>query len=88
MSYAVEWEPEATGTIRSLDVAVAELVLDGIDLLCEAPTQLSRRSDNMSRPEQVYTFVAEKIRISIYFKFSQDETTLHLTDISVTEVLP
>ena len=58
--------------------------LDGADRLAAAPTRLSRsKGPPFYGIDQRYVFDVDDRQVSLFFKYSQDEQWLHITDVSV-----
>ena len=84
MSYRIEWEPDALSAIDRLDPWFAQSVLDGADRLAAAPTRLSRGQGwPFYGRDQRYLFEVDGRPVVLFFKYSQDEQTLLITDVSV-----
>lgn len=85
MSYGVVWEAEVQRAILALpDPAFAAAVLDGGDRLAAAPTRLSRsKGTPFYGVEQRYVFGVAGRQVTLFFRYSQDEQWLHITDVSV-----
>ena len=84
MSYGIEWTPDAETILVRLDPRFVTAVLDAADRLAAAPTRLSR-SDGWPHygVEQRYVFTVDGRQVTIFFRYSQDEQWLHVTDVSV-----
>jgi len=90
VSYAVAWEAEARAIVLALpDPAFASAILDGADRLSAAPTRLSRPDGTpYYGVEQRYAFDVAGREVTRFFRYSQDEQWLHITDVSVLPPLP
>ena len=86
MSYAVELTPRARDRLQELPTALAETVLDHIDLLALDPIHQSLPGDE-DEPHQYHRFTWEDARgthrVTIPFQYSQDEQTLIIIQIIV-----
>ncbi len=84
MSYGIEWAPKADAILVALDPWFAAAVLDGADRLAATPTALSRPGGwPYYGQEQRYTFEVDGRQVTLFFRYSQDEERLHVTDVSV-----
>ena len=84
VSYGIEWKPRADQILMRLDPWFASAVLDGADRLAAAPTRLSRsRGFPHYGDEQRYTFDVAGRQVTLFFRYSQDEQWLHITDVSI-----
>ena len=84
MSYGIEWEPEVRRIMDRLDPFFAAAILDQADRLAAAPTRLSRPDGTpFYGVEQRYAFEIDGRQVTLFFRYSQDEQWLHVTDVSV-----
>ena len=84
MSYSVDWEPEAEELLLRLPPDLVSQILDGVERLAAAPTERSTRGGPpFYGVDQWYNFEAAHYLITLFFIYSQDETTLIITDLSV-----
>lgn len=84
MSYSVEWEPDARQSLLRLDPSVVSEIRDGVDRLAIVPTRLSSAHGKPSYGhDQRYAFQIDRFFIAVFFKYSQDETTLYISDVSI-----
>ncbi len=78
------WVPKADRFLTALDPRFASEILDGADRLAAAPTRLSRsRGYPHYGREQRYTFPVDDRQVTPFFRYSQDEQTIHIADVSV-----
>jgi hypothetical protein len=85
VSYGVAWDRNAEQFVLGLaDPSFASAILDGADRLAAAPTRLSR-PDGVPHygTEQRYVFHVAGRQVTLFFRYSQDEQWLHITDVSV-----
>ena len=84
MSYGIGWVPKAEAILVRLDPWFAAAVLDGADRLAAPPTALSRgHGFPHYGVEQRYVFTVDDRQVTLFFRYSQDEQWLHVTDLSV-----
>ena len=84
MSYGIEWAPRAEAILIRCDPWLAAAVMDGADRLAAAPTMLSRPGGwPYYGREQRYAFEALGRTATLFFRYSQDEQWLYITDVSV-----
>ncbi len=83
--YDVVWEPDVAGLMLDLDDPTFEAVTAGAARLAASPTGLSRPDGHPYYGlDQRYGFDAADGRVvTLFFKYSQDEASIHITDVSV-----
>jgi len=90
MSYALDLASEVKKVLNEFSSEFAEQILDQIEVLAAHPTTLSRTVPGL--PLQTFQFKiaapAETFLITILFRYSQDEQTLHLLNMTTLKVDP
>ncbi len=88
MSYAIAVEDEAAAFVRSLSIDDADAIFDGIDRLALQPTVLSQPGKFPHVGFQTYSFPIAtnegERNVTVAFRYSQDEQTLHILQILIT----
>ena len=85
MSYKIIWEPASKQQIKAItDRALRRAIAKGSQRLAAAPTRLSRPTGYpYYGTEQRYRFDVLGRRVALLFLYSQDEQSLHITEVSV-----
>jgi hypothetical protein len=86
MSYAVDLAPQVIAELQRLPAAVAEYMLDQIDVLARDPVRLSQPGAGAYPFLQVFEFgrssPGDPHHFQLLFIYSQDEQTIHVVEVT------
>jgi mRNA-degrading endonuclease RelE of RelBE toxin-antitoxin system len=87
MSYGVALSSEAQRALDALPAEIASACIDELELLASAPVRLSRPAvfPYAAGEGQIYSFERGPFRVTIFFRYHADETTLDVYAIGFVQ---